>query len=103
MDSQAVFSLQDAPLGDFFEVFSVIAPAEMPEYQHWLHDIGFLEGESVAVLKRGISAESPLVVRIGQSSFALRQNEASYIKVEAKAISTKNDAIKTTNVAGKMA
>ncbi len=103
MDSQAVFSLQDAPLGDFFEVFSVIAPAEMPEYQHWLHDIGFLEGESVAVLKRGISAESPLVVRIGQSSFALRQNEASYIKVKAKAVLRKNNATNEINVAGETA
>ena len=46
-----------------------------------LEEIGFTLGESVAVLTRGVPGGDPLVVRVGQSRFALRRAEARCVDV----------------------
>jgi ferrous iron transport protein A len=46
-----------------------------------LHDIGFTHGETVAVLARAQPGGDPLVVRVGQSRFALRRIEAICVQV----------------------
>lgn len=46
-----------------------------------LSDIGFTHGETVAVLARSVPGGDPLVVRVGQSRFALRRIEARCIHV----------------------
>ena len=79
-------SLADAAIGDHWQVASVQAPGEMPEWAAWLEEIGFLPGESVCVLARGLPGADPLVVRVGQSTFALRRAEASCITVAMLAV-----------------
>ena len=47
-----------------------------------LEEIGFLPGEPVSVLSRGVWGGEPLAVRVGLSTFALRRDEARCIEVE---------------------
>jgi ferrous iron transport protein A len=54
-----------------------------PEWFRWLTDIGFVPGEPVMLLRRGLLGGDPLVVRIGVSTFALRRAEASCVRVAA--------------------
>lgn len=74
-------SLADAATGDVFTVSQVIAPAATPEWALQLEDIGFLPGERVAIMARGMPGGDPLVVRVGLSTFALRLDEAACIQV----------------------
>ncbi len=59
----------------------VTAPPEMPDWESWLGEIGFLPGESVRVIARSAFGADPLVVRIGDSTFALRKAEAACVQV----------------------
>jgi len=74
-------SLAAAPTGQALTVHGVSAPAHSPEWAPWLADLGFLPGEAVRVLRRGAQHTGNLVVRIGQSTFALRHAEAECIAV----------------------
>jgi ferrous iron transport protein A len=76
-------SLAEAPLDQPFVVSHVVAPAGAPEWAHQLEDIGFIRGERVAVLARGLVGGDPLVVRVGLSTFALRRAEASCVQLLA--------------------
>ena len=62
-------------------VHQVVAPPAMSDWANWLAEIGFLPGESVRVIARGAPGGDPLVVRIGDSTFALRKAEAACIHV----------------------
>jgi ferrous iron transport protein A len=75
------FSLADAATGDVFTVSQVLAPVATPEWALQLEDIGFLPGERVAIMARGMPGGDPLVVRVGLSTFALRLDEAACIQV----------------------
>ncbi len=66
-------------------VEKVVAPPHAPEWARWLEDIGFTAGEPVRLIARARPGGDPLVVRIGQSTFALRCAEASCIHVAAHA------------------
>ena len=46
-----------------------------------MNHIGFLAGECVAIMARGMPGGDPLVVRVGLSTFALRLVEAACVKV----------------------
>lgn len=46
-----------------------------------LKELGFVKGEPVKVLHKGYFGGEPLAVRIGQSTFALRNFEAALIGV----------------------
>jgi ferrous iron transport protein A len=46
-----------------------------------LAEIGFLPGEPVRVTARAPGCE-PIAVRVGRSTFALRQFEAAFVEVE---------------------
>jgi ferrous iron transport protein A len=74
-------SLAHAPAGQALTVQQVSAPAHSPEWATWLSDLGFLPGEAVRVMRRGHLREGNLVVRVGQSTFALRHAEADCIAV----------------------
>ncbi|CAN5172665.1 hypothetical protein BH11PSE10_BH11PSE10_12950 [soil metagenome] len=76
-------NLAEAALGARWQVALVQAPAAAPEWAGWLAEIGFLPGELVSVMARGLPGSDPLVVRIGQSTFALRRAEAACIKLQA--------------------
>lgn len=78
-------SLAQAPTGKPFVVRQVLPDPQVPERARQLEEIGFYPGEQVMVMTRGIPGGDPLVVRIGQSTFALRGAEAACIQVEGTA------------------
>ena len=47
-----------------------------------LGDIGFLPGEQVEVLRKGLLGQGPILIRVGSSTFALRESEARLVEVE---------------------
>jgi ferrous iron transport protein A len=55
---------------------------QAPERARQLEEIGFCPGERVMIMTRGIPGGDPLVVRVGQSTFALRGAEAACVQVE---------------------
>jgi ferrous iron transport protein A len=54
------------------------APAEVGRR---LAELGFLPGEAVRIVARGLLARAPIAVRIGTATFALRLFEAACIRV----------------------
>jgi ferrous iron transport protein A len=50
-----------------------------------LLEIGFLPGEPVRVIARGLPGGDPMAVRVGHTTFALRRHEAAMIQVQAAA------------------
>jgi len=46
-----------------------------------LSELGFIQGETVTILRRGPGGREPIAVQIGETVFALRSIEASCIKV----------------------
>lgn len=75
-------SLADLALHQPARVAGLTPPAGAPEWGPWLAEIGFLPGESVRVLSRARPGGDPLVVRVGDSTFALRRAEATCVQVE---------------------
>ena len=47
-----------------------------------LMELGFVPGETIRMLKRGLPGGDPLAVRVGQSTFALRRFEAALISIK---------------------
>jgi len=63
-------------------VVSVLPNEQLPpELVRRLVEIGFLPGERVSIVARGIFGGSPLAVRVGTSTFALRRAEAQCVRV----------------------
>jgi ferrous iron transport protein A len=74
-------TLDRAAIGEALAVLRVEAPADSPEWSRWLEEIGFLPGERVCLMARAIPGGDPMVVRVGQSTFALRRAEAACVGV----------------------
>lgn len=81
--SAAASTLDALPTGVLAVVHAVTAPAAAPEWAQWLDEIGFFPGERVMVMARGVPGGDPLVVRVGNSTFALRRAEAACVRLEA--------------------
>lgn len=47
-----------------------------------LVELGFVPGERVRIVAEGIGTREPLAVRVGHTTFALRQREAAFIIVD---------------------
>jgi ferrous iron transport protein A len=47
-----------------------------------LMELGFVPGERIRMLKRGMPGGEPLAVRVGDSTFALRRFEAALISIQ---------------------
>jgi ferrous iron transport protein A len=75
-------NLDQVELGSLYRVSEVNAPQGAPHIKGQLEDIGFLPGEQVAVLRKGLLGKGPYMVRVGASTFALREAEARMITVE---------------------
>jgi ferrous iron transport protein A len=76
-------SLSELSPGTSARVISVSAtdsraPVEMGRR---LAELGFLPGEAVRIVARGLLARAPIAVRIGTATFALRLFEAACIRV----------------------
>lgn len=76
-------TLEHAELGERHVVAGVNAPPSAPEWERWLEEIGFIPGEQVVLMARGAMGGDPLVVRVGQSTFALRRAEAACVQLKA--------------------
>ena len=74
--------LDQAPAGQLFAVRQVTPDLRVPERHRQLEEIGFYPGEQVMVMRRGFPGGDPVVVRIGQSTFALRSAEAGCVEIE---------------------
>ena len=73
--------LADLATGAVARVVSV-SPAEAPAgVGRRLAELGFLPGEAVRVVARGLMAREPIAVRVGTGTFALRRFEAACIRV----------------------
>lgn len=72
-------TLDRSLLGERHVVASITAPAGSPEWARWLEEIGFIPGEQVVLMARAALGGDPLVVRVGQSTFALRCAEAACV------------------------
>ena len=75
--------LTDLKLGTCARVVSVTAAdaAAPAELGRRLAELGFLPGEAVRIVARGLMARAPIAVRIGTGTFALRLFEAACIRV----------------------
>ncbi len=78
-------TLDKIETGQTWSVRALQAPAADPEWTRWLDEIGFVPGERVQLLARAFPGGDPLVVRVGQSTFALRVAEAACIHLTAPA------------------
>ncbi|HAT39303.1 FeoA family protein [Polynucleobacter necessarius] len=76
-------NLDQVEVGNLYRVKVVDISKSAPQIKGQLEDIGFLPGEQVSVLRKGLLGKGPYMVRVGASTFALRQPEASMILVEA--------------------
>jgi ferrous iron transport protein A len=75
--------LADLPAGTQACVVSVSAPdgAAPQDLRRRLAELGFLPGESVRIVARGLMSRDPIAVRVGTGTFALRLFEAACIRV----------------------
>jgi ferrous iron transport protein A len=83
MGSEGVRTLLDLALREKASVERVAVDGAAPEWAGWLAEIGFLPGESVHVVAWGPFGGDPIVVRVGDSTFALRRAEAVCVQVRA--------------------
>lgn len=74
-------SLDQASIGEKLRVTRVRPSPIASEWQRWLGEIGFFPGEHVELMAKAIPGGDPLVIRVGQSTFALRRAEAACIDV----------------------
>lgn len=81
MTAAARIPLSTLGLHEPATVLSVAAPPHAPEWADWLAQIGFLPGERVTLTARARPGGDPLVVRVGDSTFALRRAEAECVEV----------------------
>ncbi|PUE07176.1 iron transporter FeoA [Limnohabitans sp. T6-5] len=76
-------NLDQAPLSSVWRVARVRVPVGQGAQARQLEEIGFLPGEPVCVMSRGLLGGDPLAVRVGLSTFALRRAEARCIELES--------------------
>ena len=73
--------LADLATGAVARVVSVSPDGAAAEMGRRLAELGFLPGEAVRVVARGLMAREPIAVRVGTGTFALRLFEAACIRV----------------------
>jgi ferrous iron transport protein A len=52
------------------------------DVQRRLMELGFVPGERIRMLKRGVPGGEPLAVKVGESTFALRRFEAALVSIQ---------------------
>jgi ferrous iron transport protein A len=81
-EAPAGMKLADLATGALARVISVsVADEAAPDMGRRLAELGFLPGEAVRIVARGLMAREPIAVRIGTGTFALRLFEAACIRV----------------------
>ena len=77
--------LSDLPAGQAATIERVENRMVVDAIAARLRDLGFVAGEPVRVVARGLIGADPLVVQIGFTRFALRRAEAARVIVQAAA------------------
>ncbi|HEY3699599.1 MAG TPA: FeoA family protein [Spongiibacteraceae bacterium] len=77
--------LSDLPSGRAATIERVEGKAAVDTIAARLRDLGFVSGEPVRVVARGLIGADPLVVQIGFTRFALRRTEAARVIVQLEA------------------
>jgi ferrous iron transport protein A len=82
VETAAARPLTELPLRVDARIVALLPPDEAhdPEIVARLGELGFLPGERVRILARGLFGD-PLAVRVGSGTFALRSGEAHCIHV----------------------
>lgn len=75
--------LSDLKVGKQGTVDTVEELAPADPIARRLRELGFVSGELVRVVARGLFGADPLVVQIGYTRFALRRAEAARVRLEA--------------------
>ena len=78
----SLLNLNQAPVGLDLIIRQLRVPADARDWQPWLEEIGFLQGEHVTVRRRSLLRKGAVVVRVGHSTFALHPEEAACIWVD---------------------
>jgi ferrous iron transport protein A len=79
---QGVMPLADLATGAVGRVVSVVAgEGGAADMGRRLAELGFLPGEKLRIVARGMMGREPIAVRIGTATFALRLFEAACIRV----------------------
>ena len=73
--------LVDLAPGACARVVSVTTAGSPAEVGRRLAELGFLPGEAVRIVARGLLSRAPIAVRVGTATFALRLFEAACIRV----------------------
>lgn len=81
MNSTATLNLNQAAIARDCVITQLVTPADAPDWLPWLTEIGFIVGEHVSVKRRSILRKGAVVVRVGQSTFALHPEEAACVLV----------------------
>ena len=77
--------LSELPSGRAATIERVDFKADADAIATRLRDLGFVAGEPVRVVARGLIGADPLVVQIGFTRFALRRAEAARVVVQPAA------------------
>lgn len=77
--------LSDLPSGQAATIERVEDRTVVDAIAARLRDLGFVSGEPVRVVARGLIGADPLVVQIGFTRFALRRAEAARVIVQTAA------------------
>jgi ferrous iron transport protein A len=81
MSSDQSLTLDRVPPGVVCVIDEILNPPAAGGWPQRLEELGFLPGELVTVVARGLPGGDPLAVRVGQSRFALRRGEAACVQV----------------------
>ena len=81
VNPNTTLTLEQMPLGESATVSAVSAPEHAPEWKSWLEEIGFIAGERVSLMAKGVPGDDPLMIRVGTSTFALRRAEAACVQI----------------------
>lgn len=65
-------------------VVDVVDAYEQDPIARRLRELGFVAGEPVRVVARGLLGGNPLVVQVGATRFALRKKEAQRIQIQSE-------------------
>jgi ferrous iron transport protein A len=81
--ASAGMRLADLAIGAVARVVSVssLGPSGSIELGRRLAELGFLPGERLRIVARGLMGREPIAVRIGTGTFALRLFEAACVRV----------------------
>lgn len=81
MNQLSKLTLDLASIGQAYVISDVSAPSGSPDWRRSLEEIGFIPGERVMLMARGMPGGDPLSIRVGLSTFALRRAEARCVHI----------------------